>query len=153
MTKYSHTILAALVLLCLAGVWQPGKAQDKAAEGRTLKVKLNFSGAGPVDQKHKIFVFVFDSPDFIRREDAMPIGNDSATAKDATLTFSNVATSPVYLIAVYDPAGNYEGMSKPPAGCSLGIYSKTPGKPDPVSIDAGKTAQIDLAFDDTVKMP
>jgi hypothetical protein len=146
-------MLAAMVLLGLAGAWQPGKAQEKPAAGRTLKVMLHYSGAGAVDEKHKIFVFVFDSPDFIQREDAMPIANDSGTAKDATLTFSNVAASPVYLVAVYDPAGAYEGMSKPPTGSSLGIFSKTPGQPAPVTIEAGKTTQVDLAFDDTVKMP
>ena len=93
MRKYLHAMLAAMVLLCLAGVSQPGKAQEKPAAGRTLKVMLHYSGAGAVDEKHKIFVFVFDSPDFIQREDAMPIANDSGTAKDATLTFSNVAAS------------------------------------------------------------
>jgi hypothetical protein len=146
-------MLAAMALLGLTGVWQPGKAQEKPAAGRTLKVKLNYTGAGAVDQKRKIFVFVFDTPDFVQREDAMPIANDSGTAKDATLTFSNLAASPVYLIAVYDPAGAYEGMSRPPSGASMGIFSKTPGQPAPVSIDAGKTAQVDLAFDDTAKMP
>jgi hypothetical protein len=159
--KYLHSALAAGVMLCLAGVWQRGQAQDKPAEkapekapaGRTLKVKLNYSGPGTVDEKHRIFVFVFDTPDFVRREDAMPIASDSGAAKDATLTFSDVTTSPVYLIAVYDPAGGYEGMSKPPAGCSLGIYSKTPGEPEGVVIEAGKTTQVEVAFDDTIKMP
>jgi hypothetical protein len=152
MGKYLYTLWAALVLLGLAGAWQ-GKAQDKASGVKTLKVKLHYSGAGTVDEKHKIFVFVFDSPDFVQRQDAVPIANDSGTAKDAILTFSNVAASPVYLIAVYDPAGAYEGMSRPPAGSSLGIFAKTPGQVDPVSLEAGKIALVELAFDDTVKMP
>ena len=156
-TKWLHSALAAGVMLCLAGVWQRGQAQDKPAEkapaGRTLKVKLHYSGPGTVDEKHRIFVFVFDTPDFVRREDAMPIASDSGSAKDATLTFSDISTSPVYLIAVYDPTGGYEGMSKPPAGCSLGIYSQTPGEPGPVVIEAGKTTQVEVAFDDTIKMP
>jgi hypothetical protein len=151
--KWLHTALAALVVLCLAGAWQRGEAQEKAPGGRTLKVKLHYSGPGTVDEKHKIFVFVFDTPDFIRREDAMPIASDSGTAKDATLTFSNVAASPVYLVAVYDPAGTYEGINKPPSGSSLGIYGKTPGEPEAVAIEAGKTTQIDVAFDDSIKMP
>jgi hypothetical protein len=146
-------VLAALVLLGLAGVSQPGKAQDKAAGGRTLKVKLHFTGAGTVDQKHQIVLFLFDSPDFMQRNDAMPIARENATAKDVTVTFSDVAKSPVYLIAVYDPTGAYEGMSPPPSGSSLGMYGKTPGQVEPVNIDAGKTAQIDLAFDDSFKMP
>jgi hypothetical protein len=155
--KCLHSALAAVVMLCVAGVWQPGQAQDKPAEkapaSRTLKVKLNYSGPGTVDEKHRIFVFVFDTPDFVRREDAMPIASDSGSAKDATLTFSSVSASPVYLVAVYDPTGGYEGMSKPPTGSSLGIYSKTPGEPEGIVIEAGKTTQVDLPFDDTIKMP
>ena len=155
--KCLNTALAAAVMLCAAGVWQRAQAQDKPAEkapaGRTLKVKLNYSGPGTVDEKHRIFVFVFDTPDFVRREDAMPIAFDSGSAKDATLTFSDVTTSPVYLIAIFDPTGGYEGMSKPPSGASLAIYGKTPGEPGPIVIEAGKTTQVDVAFDDTIKMP
>ena len=156
-----NTALAAVVMLCLAGVWQRGQAQDKPAEkapekapaSRTLKVKLNYSGPGTVDEKHRIFVFVFDSPDFVRQENVMPIASDSGSAKDATLTFSNVSASPVYLIAIYDLTGGYEGMSKPPTGCSLGIYGTTPGEPGAIAIEAGKTTQVDVPFDDTIKMP
>jgi hypothetical protein len=156
--KWLHTALAAPVLFCLAAVCPrqaqaQDKAQEKAPAPRTLKVKLNYSGPGTVDEKHRIFVFLFDTPDFIRREDVMPIGNDSGTAKDATLTFPDVGASPVYLIAIYDPTGNYEGMSKPPTGCHLGIYGKAPGEPGAIVIEAGKTAQIEAAFDDTIKMP
>jgi hypothetical protein len=35
----------------------------------------------------------------------------------------------------------------------MGLYSKTPGKPEPVEIEAGKTATVDVVFDDTAKMP
>src|ERR1035437_2151302 len=134
--KCLNTALAAVAMLCLAGVWQRGQAQDKPAEkapekaaaSRTLKVKLNYSGPGTVDEKHRIFLFIFDTPDFIRVENVMPIAFGSGTAKDATVTVSDLSTSPVYLIAIYDPTGGYEGMSKPPAGCSLGIYGTTPGE-------------------------
>jgi hypothetical protein len=145
--------ITALALLFLAGAWQTGIAQEKAADARTLKVKLNYTGAGPVDEKHKIYLFLFDSPDFVKSHDVMPIGGENATAKDATVTFSAVGASPVYLVAVYDPTGGYEGMSEPPSGASLGMYSTTPGQPGPIAIDAGKTTKIDLPFDDSFKMP
>jgi hypothetical protein len=32
------------------------------------------------------------------------------------------------------------------------MYSKTPGQPAPVKVEAGKTASVELTFDDTVKM-
>ena len=59
-----------------------GESAGEAPASRTLKVKLNYSGPGTVDEKHRIFVFVFDSPDFVRREDAMPISSDSGAASN-----------------------------------------------------------------------
>jgi hypothetical protein len=43
-------------------------------------------------------------------------------------------------------------MGPPPAGVSLGMYSKTPGEPAPVKVEAGKTATVEFTFDDTVRM-
>jgi hypothetical protein len=33
------------------------------------------------------------------------------------------------------------------------MYAKTPGTPEPVKIEPGETAEIELAFDDSFKMP
>jgi hypothetical protein len=139
-------------LLILASGFQFGKAQDKAAT-RTLKVKVNYTGSGTVDDKHKIQVFLFDSPDFMQGN-AMPAGMQMTAAKDGTVTFSEIAASPVYAAAIYDPTGGYDGQSgPPPSGSSAGLYTKEPPKPAPIAIDAGKTADIVLPFDDTIKMP
>ena len=140
-------------MMILASGFQYGRAQEKAAAGRTLKVKLHYTGSGAIDEKHKIHVFLFDSPAFMQG-DAMPIAMQSATSKNDTVTFSAVEKSPVYVTAVYDPAGSYDGQSgPPPSGSSLGLYSKTPGQPAPVNLDEGKTVEIEIAFDDTSKMP
>lgn len=127
--------------------------QDKEKGSRTLKVNVHYTGEGPVDEKHKIFIVVFDSPEFVKGE-AMPIAVQTATAKDQGITFSEIATSPVYVATSYDPTGNYDGQSgPPPSGASLGMYSKNPGTPEPINIEAGKTAEVDLSFDDSFKMP
>jgi hypothetical protein len=134
----------------LLGLALLANAQSKP--DRTLEVKLNYTGAGKVDQNHKIFVFLFDTPDFMQGN-AMPIANQAATAKDQTLTFSGLSAATVYAVAAFDPKGGYDGMSgPPPAGSSLGMYSKEPGTPGAVNLEAGKTARVDLAFDDTAKM-
>jgi hypothetical protein len=139
-------------LLILASGFQFGRAQDKAAT-RTLTVKVHYTGSGTVDDKHKIQVFLFDSPDFIGGN-AMPTGMQMMAAKDGTVTFSDIAGSPVYAAAIYDPTGGYDGASgPPPSGSSAGLYTKEPPKPAPINIDAGKTVEIDLPFDDSIKMP
>ena len=147
------SLFVALVMLVAALGTQYGASQDKKTTDRTLNVKLHYTGAGTVDEKHPVRVFLFDSPDFVRGN-GMPFAMQSATSKNGTVTFSDTGKSPVYLSAVYDPSGGYDGQSgPPPSGASLGLYSKTPGEPAPVAIDAGANATIDLTFDDTVKMP
>ena len=142
----------AASLLILASAFQSGRAQDKAAT-RTLKVNVKYTGSGTVDDKHKIQVFMFDSPDFTSGQ-AAPTGMQMISSKDATVTFSDIAGSPVYTAAIYDPKGEYDGASgPPPSGSSAGLYTKEPPKPGPIAIDAGKTVEVDLPFDDTIKMP
>jgi len=146
------SIYIAAGLLILASAFQFGRAQEKAAT-RTLKVKVNYTGSGTVDEKHKIQVFMFDSPDFTQGN-AMPTGMQMTAAKDGTVTFTDIAGSPVYAAAIYDPTGGYDGASgPPPSGSSAGMYTKEPPKPAPIDIEAGKTVEIELAFDDSQKMP
>ena len=139
-------VLAALASFCIPSI----EAQENK-DSRTLTVRINYTGAGKVDAQHKIFVFLFDSPDFVQTADVNPVASDSTTAKDGTCTF-HVDKSPVYVVAVYDPQGAYEGMSPPPSGSSFGLYGKD-GRPEPVKIDAGKTVKVEVAFDDSTKMP
>jgi hypothetical protein len=75
-------------------------------------------------------------------------------AKNGTVTFSDIGSSPVYAAAIYDPTGGYDGASgPPPSGSSAGLYTKEPPKPTPINIDAGKTVEVDLPFDDTTRCP
>ena len=129
------------------------KPAEKKAEPRTLKVKLNYTGTGTVDSKHPILLFVFDSPDFAQGS-VMPMASKSGTAKDETVVFAELLTAPVYVVAAFDPTGNYDGQSgPPPSGASMGMYYKTPGTAEPIKIEPGETVTIELAFDDSFKMP
>ena len=110
MKKMIHPARALLVLCLVAGVWQLGFAQEKTAKGRTLKVKVHYTGSGTVDEKHKIMTFLFDSPDFVRGG-VIPFAVKDAASKDAALTFADVDRSPVYVSSVYDPSGGYDGQS------------------------------------------
>ena len=148
MKKYIYLALGALALSSVMPAWQA----DQKSTARTLKVKLNYTGSGTVDEKHKIIVFLFDTPDFAQGG-VMPMAMEAGTSKDAVVTFADTAKSPVYAVCVYDPSGGYEGQSEPPSGSSLGMYSTTPGKADPIKIEAGQKVEVELKFDDTAKMP
>jgi len=152
LTKRMLLAAGALGLSAMVLSAQQTKPEEKPA-GRTLKAKMNYTGAGTVDEKHKIFLFVFDSPDFMQGG-SMPIGSGSTNAKDGLITVSELSVSPVYVAVTYDPTGGYDGQSgPPPSGASMGLYAKTPGTPEPVKIEPGKTAEITVTFDDSFKMP
>lgn len=153
-TRFRAAWVALVCLGLVAATPHIGTAQQGQTTARNLKIKLNYSGAGPVDEKHRIFLFLFDSLDFAQSPaNAMPVDRTSAPAKDATVSFSGIATSPVYVVAVYDPAGSYDGMSAPPSGTIVALYAKTSSQPESIKIEEGKTAEIELAFDDTARMP
>lgn len=119
--------------------------------GSKLEVHINYSGTGTVDQKHKIYVALWDSPDFVKSE-MPPFATQPSSSKDGVVTFENVKKTPIYVSTAYDPNGEWDAQSPPPDGSSLGLYSKTPGQPAPVNLKPGKTTKIELAFDDSVKM-
>ena len=142
-----------LGLASMAAMAQPPKPPEKPAESRTLKAKINYTGAGTVDANHKIFMFVFDSPSFMQGT-AIPIASGSTAAKDGTAAVSKLSVSPVYISVCFDAKGGYDGVSgPPPSGSPLGVYWKTPPTPEPVQIDPGKTVEVEVAFDDSFKMP
>jgi hypothetical protein len=151
--KVLGALLSVAFLLFSIAATQWGRAQEKPSGGGAVQVKLNYAGSGRVDEKHKIWVFLFDSPDFVRGG-AAPFASKDTASKDGAVTFTDVAKSTVYVGTVYDPTGRYDGQSgPPPSGSSMGIYKKTPGEPAPVTIEGGKSVSVDVQFDDTVKMP
>jgi hypothetical protein len=149
--KRLSTAITVVLMLCAAVTLEFARAQE-GSPLRGLRVKVHYRGSGTVDDKHKVVVFLFDSPDFGRKA-VMAFAVMSTDSKDGTVTFNDVAKSPAYIGTVYDPNPGYaERQGPPPPGSSLGMYSKTPGQPAPVKVEAGKTIDVELTFDDSVKM-
>jgi hypothetical protein len=125
-------------------------AQDKNAK---LEVQVSYTGSGTVDESHKVYVVLWDNPNFVTEEaGAPPIELKGVSSKSASVQFDDVQTNPVYVSMVYDPSGKWDAASPPPSGSSLGFYATEPGKPAPVKLEAGKTAKIPATFDDSFKM-
>ena len=126
---------------------------SETSDSRTLNVTVHYKGTGSVDGNHVIGVAIWDSPTFMEpNSHARPTDVKVTKTNDSTVTFSGVSISPVYVTAAYDPSGKWDAVSgPPPAGTSLGMYSKEPGKPESVRIDPGQSASIELSFDDTIK--
>ena len=119
-----------------------------AGDSRTLKVKLNYTGAGTMDERHKIHVLLFDSDPYTS-ESFRPMVSKAASTQDETVTFAGLNVSPVYALAFYDKYAS----EQPESGSPVGIYGKGPNKMIPIKLEAGKTVEIELNFDDSVTVP
>ena len=125
-------------------------------EGATLQVHASYTGSGKVDDSHRFYVALWDTPDFIKEgaNTLKPIGTARIMSKSGTATFENVAKTSVYLSMAYDATGKWtDPQSDPPAGTSLGLYSKEPGVPEPIELEPGKTTPVSAELDDSYQKP
>ena len=135
-----------MLLMIFAVGWT--QVSLKAAASKMLKVKLNYTGSGSLDKNHKIHVLLFDSDPY-NSTTFQPMLSKTAETKDETVTFSNLEVSPVFALAFYDKYAS----DQPESGSPVGIYGKEPGKMTPIKLEDGKTVEIEIAFDDSTKVP
>ena len=121
-------------------------APAAAAATNDIAVTISYTGKGPVDPKHAILVFLFTDPN---PSASQPIaGPQTATKNGATVTFKNVTAKEVYVAAVYNEKGDYNGLSgPPPAGTPIGMYQKDPKSP-PTAVTPGPKTAIKMSFND-----
>ena len=137
--------VATLTAVLLAGglVWA-------AQGGGSLQVTVHYEGSdGDVSATTPISVAVFSSPP--EDESALPIGLPQAVQENGgTVTFENLTTSPVYLVAFFGDA-----LTGPPSsGTPMGIHGiLTTGAPGGIEVGNGETVEVELRFDDTIRMP
>ena len=139
-------------LLSISGVLFLGALMAPAQQGRTLQVQIHYTGSGTVDETHKIFVALWDSPGFTD-DSVPPVALKSTSSKDGMVTFSDIQKTPAYVSAAYDPAGQWDAQSAPPKGSSLGMYSKAPPKPEPINLTPTRASKVTITFDDSNKVP
>ena len=168
--KKNYTIsLASLSAFALLHLMGTHPCVQAAPAGRTLKVKLSYSGTAGVDEKHKIYVLLFDANPYTAStlidaiSEPLPpapapgvshiLARESAATKNGSVIFRRVAVSPVYATAFLDKAGTYNGHMDSVSGAPMGAYGNWPDKLDPIKIGEGKSVQITVAFDDSKKTP
>ncbi len=158
MLKRSYFIICLCLFLVPLSVSRP--LQDPAAEpkpqGKTLKVTVSYEGKGKVDKAHGIYLFLFNTPDFVQNAGGvMPIAFQSVFSNGDTVTFSGLAAENVYLTAAYDEGGTYNiAAGPPPSGSPVALYK--PGDPQPptaIKLEEGKAAEIKFSFDESIRMP
>lgn len=143
-----------LFTLGLFAVGQTPAVSQDTGKGRTLEVRVNYTGAGAVDEKHPLYIVLWNTAAFVEPgSGATPIAVKPVRSKDGTAVFDNVGVNPAYVSAAYDPTGKWEANSPPPSGSSLGLYATEDGKPKPVPVNADKAARIEMNVDDSIKVP
>src|SRR5665213_1137687 len=75
-----------------------------ATKGSILQVHVTYTGSGVVDDSHKLYVSLWDTPDFAKEgaNGIAPIALKFITAKSAVAEFNDLDKSPVYVGMVFD---------------------------------------------------
>jgi hypothetical protein len=114
----------------------------------TVKVTVNYKGKGTVDATHRVWVWLFSTPDI--GPGAMPIAEVAIDANGTLATFDGIDAERVWIAAAFDESGSMSGNAPPPSGSPVGLYLGTDGTPKSV-VPGGSAVQ--LTFDDSFRMP
>jgi hypothetical protein len=164
-TAYSTVLIA---LFWAIGLF--GQTTAPASEQSALKVNVNYSGKGAVDQRHKLYVLLADANPYTASalidssSDPKPpspeagvchiLASGSISDRHGVVTFRHVSIPTVYAVAFFDEFGTYNGqLDSLPPGTSMGAYGIAPDKLEAIKIEQGKTAEITLAFANSSKTP
>lgn len=140
MTVWTAAAVAAALLLA-----QPApKKAPPASAASDVPVTVTYKGKGTIDQTHKVIVWAFADSDIT--SSSRPLDHAIVTKNGETVTFKGLS-APVYLFAVYDQTGGYDGVgAPPPAGVPSATYRQTPKGP-PTAVKPG--TPVRFTFDDS----
>lgn len=115
----------------------------------SVKVTINYKGQGTVDGSHRLWVWLFSSPDI--GPGSMPVAEMSIDTNGGVAVFDGVTAERVWIAAAFDEQGTMSGGAPPPPGSPVGLYVGSDGAPRGVT--PGDTADAALTFDDSQRMP
>jgi hypothetical protein len=148
-----NVIAVAFITLLAAASMQPAGALGAASlatdAAGTVKLTITYKGKSKVDASHKLWVYLFDTPNI--GPGAMPIDMIALDKNGADAVFENIAGDKVYVAVALDENGTMSGDAPPPTGSPVGVLSGPDGTPR--AITPGATDPVALNFDDTIRMP
>ncbi len=150
MKKVLTVVVAAL---CIAGPLPLGASTSAPAEVRVaagnVKVTVNYKVKGTVDASHKVWVWLFDTPNI--GAGSQPLDQIALDKNGTVADFANVVPGQVWIAVAFDQQGVMTGNEPPPSGSPIAIYSADAGAPSPVT--PGEKAAVTITFDETMRMP
>lgn len=113
-----------------------------------LEVIVTYKGDGEVRADREITVFLFSDPDI--NESSIPVAMDVIEKNGGSIKFTSLPGPVVYLVAVYDEAGNYDRQGPPLPGTPLTIHADEMGHP--IGIKVGPGEKVAVEFDGSRRM-
>ena len=114
----------------------------------SVKVTVDYKGKGTIDGSHRVWVWLFDTPEI--GPNAMPIA-ETSVEKNGEVAVFEVGSERVWIAVAYDEKGVMTGNAPPAPGSPVGIFSSSMGAPEAVM--AGAKGAVVLTFDDSIRMP
>jgi len=142
-----------LALACCVGLTSRVLlAQEKPAETGKLAVSIEYKGKGTVDKDHRIWIWVFDTPEI--SASGTPVAFGDLSENGGTFKFGGLPKQ-VYLAMAYDEKGGYDGTTgPPPPGTPVAIHGAAPGGGPAAAVPTGgEEAVLTTSFDDSSRMP
>jgi hypothetical protein len=145
-------LTVVVVALCIGATW-PLAAHTTAPLGTsvtagTVKVTVNYKGKGTVDATHKLWVWIFDTPNI--GAGSQPVDQIALDKNGGVAEFANVAPTQVWIAVAFDEQGVMTGNEPPPSGSPISVHTAN-GAPTPVT--PGDKAAVTITFDETLRMP
>ena len=146
-TPFAFVVLMATAAMHLSTA-VAASAGARVAAG-TVKVTINYKGKGTVDSTHRVFVWLFRSPEI--GAGSIPIAELTIDKNGSTAIFDGIADQQVWIAVAYDEHGVMTGQAPPPSGTPVGLYVGSDGVPRAVA--PGDSTVAVLTFDDSIRMP
>lgn len=147
-------VLTIVVAALFAAVAQPVASLTaaplaSAVAAGEVKVTVHYTGKGKVDASHKLWVWVFDTPNI--GPGTMPLDQVAVDKNDVDAVFASVGADKVWIAVAFDESGSMMGDGPPPSGTPIGLLMGKDGIPAAV-LSGSKDAAV-LTFDDSQRMP
>lgn len=149
MKRFAVTLAIATALAAGTVGNTTAAAAGGEAQASSVSVTATYTGKGQVDASHRVWIWLFDTPDI--GPGSMPIAEMSVGKNGDTATFEGVVADKVWIAVAYDQGGTMSGSAPPASGSPVGVYASSTGAPQ--SVTPGDKNPATLTFDDSQRMP
>lgn len=117
--------------------------------GGAVTVTVRYTGQGTVDDGHRLWIWLFDTPNI--GPESMPIHEAFVSTNGGSTTIEGVGPDRVWIAVAYDQRGGSVGNAPPASGSPVGIHAGVDGQP--IAVATGSQTATTVTFDDSVRMP